>query len=337
MPDVVGRTREEAERLLRGAGPRAGGDRARGRGRRAGHGARAGSRRPGRSSRRAARSSSSSPKAPAEVDGARRDRRDRGRRGRGARGRGLRGHASRTRPPRRPTRTGSCSTRTRRRTARAPNGSEVTISVGRFEPRADPEPDADAGAARRRREGRRAARRPLVRARGLARVRGVGLRRASRRPATRCCRCCSSATARWRGPDGDAARLDARRRPARRRRRLPGPARPVRRGRHGPGAARAARRAVRRRGRARLLAVHGQDRLQGRARGGRRAAGRLRGGARGALARAPEAVRAELAPLGLPLFVKPARLGSSVGIAKVRDADGARRARSTARSRTTGS
>ena len=31
----------------------------------------------------------------------------------------------------------------------------------------------------------------------------------------------------------------------------------------------------------------------------------------------PDAVRAELAPLGLPLFVKPARLGSSVGIAKV--------------------
>ena len=34
----------------------------------------------------------------------------------------------------------------------------------------------------------------------------------------------------------------------------------------------------------------------------------------------PDAIRAELAPLGLPLFVKPARLGSSVGIAKVRDA-----------------
>jgi D-alanine-D-alanine ligase len=33
----------------------------------------------------------------------------------------------------------------------------------------------------------------------------------------------------------------------------------------------------------------------------------------------PDAVRAELAALGLPLFVKPARLGSSVGIAKVRD------------------
>jgi D-alanine-D-alanine ligase len=31
----------------------------------------------------------------------------------------------------------------------------------------------------------------------------------------------------------------------------------------------------------------------------------------------PDAVREALAPLGLPLFVKPARLGSSVGIAKV--------------------
>jgi D-alanine-D-alanine ligase len=33
----------------------------------------------------------------------------------------------------------------------------------------------------------------------------------------------------------------------------------------------------------------------------------------------PEGVRAELARLGMPLFVKPARLGSSVGIAKVRE------------------
>jgi D-alanine-D-alanine ligase len=34
----------------------------------------------------------------------------------------------------------------------------------------------------------------------------------------------------------------------------------------------------------------------------------------------PDAIRAGLAPLGLPVFVKPARLGSSVGIAKVHDA-----------------
>jgi D-alanine-D-alanine ligase len=36
---------------------------------------------------------------------------------------------------------------------------------------------------------------------------------------------------------------------------------------------------------------------------------------------APDVVRSELAPLGRPVFVKPARLGSSVGIAKVRGAD----------------
>ena len=35
----------------------------------------------------------------------------------------------------------------------------------------------------------------------------------------------------------------------------------------------------------------------------------------------PDAVRATLAELGLPLFVKPARLGSSVGISKVASAD----------------
>ena len=35
----------------------------------------------------------------------------------------------------------------------------------------------------------------------------------------------------------------------------------------------------------------------------------------------PDAVREELAALGMPLFVKPARLGSSVGIAKVRADD----------------
>ena len=39
----------------------------------------------------------------------------------------------------------------------------------------------------------------------------------------------------------------------------------------------------------------------------------------------PDAVRAELEALGLPLFVKPARLGSSVGISKVAGGRGARR------------
>ena len=54
---------------------------------------------------------------------------------------------------------------------------------------------------------------------------------------------------------------------------------------------------------------------------GRRAPGRLRGRARGALRRSREEVLAEIARLGLPVFVKPAHLGSSVGIVKV---DGAR-------------
>ncbi len=72
--------------------------------------------------------------------------------------------------------------------------------------------------------------------------------------------------------------------------------------------------------RARLLAVHGQGRLQGRAGRGRRAAGRLRRAcARREWREQPDAVRERIAALGQPLFVKPARLGSSVGIAKVHD------------------
>ena len=98
---------------------------------------------------------------------------------------------------------------------------------------------------------------------------------------------------------------------------VPGPARPVRRGRHRAGPARAARRAVRRRRRARLVAVHGQGRLQGGA-GAPPACRRstTRPCARRAGAAEPDAVLRELAVLGLPVFVKPARLGSSVGIAK---------------------
>ena len=71
-----------------------------------------------------------------------------------------------------------------------------------------------------------------------------------------------------------------RRRPARRRRRLPGAARPVRRGRHAAGPARASGRALRGRRRARLFAVHGQGGLQGGARRRGRPAGALRGRAR---------------------------------------------------------
>ena len=51
-------------------------------------------------------------------------------------------------------------------------------------------------------------------------------------------------------------------------------------------------------------------------------------------AREPEAVRRELAVLGTPVFVKPARLGSSVGIAKVSsEAELGRRARRRVRAR----
>ena len=51
----------------------------------------------------------------------------------------------------------------------------------------------------------------------------------------------------------------------------------------------------------------------------------------------PEAVRRELAVLGTPVFVKPARLGSSVGIAKVWSEAELGRARSTPPSPTTAS
>ena len=191
-------------------------------------------------------------------------------------------------------------------------------------------------ARRRRREGRRAARRPLVRARRLARVRRVGLRRhRGGRPrgaarAARARRILARAGRR-------AAEPRPRRRPARRRRRVSRAARPVRRGRHRAGTARAARRALRRRGRARLVAVHGQGRLQGRARRGRRPQVDYAGGARGALAqRARGGARG--AGAARPARVRQAGAARLVG----RDRQGerrarARRARSTPRSRTTGS
>ena len=43
---------------------------------------------------------------------------------------------------------------------------------------------------------------------------------------------------------------------------------------------------------------------------------------RGEWQRDPEGVRARVADLGLPVFVKPARAGSSIGISKVKDLDG---------------
>ena len=74
-------------------------------------------------------------------------------------------------------------------------------------------------------------------------------------------------------------------------------------------------------GRARLGRLHGQGRREGAAGAGRAAAGRLPRRAPRALgARRPTTVLAELAALGLPVFVKPARLGSSVGIVRVAEA-----------------
>ena len=127
--------------------------------------------------------------------------------------------------------------------------------------------------------------------------------------------------------DGETLALRAGRRPARRRRRVPGAARPVRRGRHRPGPARAARRALRRRGRARLVAVHGQGRLQGGA-GAPPACRRSRyaGRARAALAARPGR-RARASSPRSACRCSSSRRGSAPrsGIAKVTDAGRARR------------
>ena len=156
-------------------------------------------------------------------------------------------------------------------------GSKVTLIVGQVRRRRTSTRtprDADADPVHRRREGRRPRRRALVGARRLAGLGGRGRRPRWRRAGTRWSAVRLERDGSWTGPDGDAAGAGAGRRAARRRRRVPGAARPVRRGRHDPGPARAARRALRGRGRARLLAVHGQGRLQGGAGRRGRAAGR---------------------------------------------------------------
>ncbi len=86
--------------------------------------------------------------------------------------------------------------------------------------------------------------------------------------------------------DGAAVALTPGRRPARRRRRLPGPARPLRRGRQRPGPARVARPALRRLRRALLGDLHGQADAEAALRRGGDPAGRVRRGRRGGLARA---------------------------------------------------
>ncbi len=124
--------------------------------------------------------------------------------------------------------------------------------------------------------------------------------------------------------DGDGCRGRALAR--RRRRRVPDPARPVRRGRHRAGAARARRAAVRRQRRARVGDRHGQALHEDRARG--RRASRSRRGSRSRARRWPPTASCGTggrAALGLPVFVKPARAGSSVGVSEGRGLVGARR------------
>ena len=212
-------------------------------------------------------------------------------------------------------------------------------SSARFEPDATPSrtptPDADADAdARRPREGRGPRRRPLVRARGLAAPRGASVR--------------EGAAAAGHEVLDVAAR--ARRRAGARRRA---------RSRCAPGGGLLGADVV-------FPVLHGPFGEDGTVQGllelldvpyvgagvlasalcmdkvvfkdVMAAAGvpqvRLRRRARGALARGPDAVRGGSRALGLPVFVKPARLGSSVGIAKVADA-GELAPRSSAPSRTT--
>ena len=88
------------------------------------------------------------------------------------------------------------------------------------------------------------ARRPLERARRLAGLGRGGARRAWPRAGHEALDVRLARDGRW-THDGRAARARAGRRPAGRRRGLPGAARAVRRGRHGAGPARAARRALR--------------------------------------------------------------------------------------------
>ena len=294
-----------------------------------------GPRRRARRSTRARRSRSTVAKAPPQVDGARRasasdvdDAADALERGRlqGAPARADGRHARRGR--RRARR------RTRRRARSATRARRVTIIVGalRAAPNLDrrrraPTPDADA----RRREGRRPRRRALVRARRLA---GLGAPRCAR--ALRGGRARGASTVRlerdgaWRARTATTLALRARRRPARRRRR-----------RSRSCTARSARTA-----RSRACSSCSTCPTSARACSPRRCAWTRsssrrcwppRACRRSAYAGVREhgwradadAVRARLAALGLPLFVKPARLGSSVGIVEGRR----RRPSSTPRSR----
>ena len=106
------------------------------------------------------------------------------------------------------------------------------------------------------------------------------------------------------------------------RRRAAAAARPVRRGRHPAGPAGAGRRRLRRVRRLRVGRRDGQGPHEGAA---RRApgcrSGRTPSSPRAAWATDKAAVRETVAALGYPVFVKPCRAGSSVGITKVHGPD----------------
>ena len=220
--------------------------------------------------------------------------------------------SARSRPT---TTTGSCSSSARRPARSARKGSRVTIIVGQLgsrprRRRRRPRP------RRPPREGRRPGRRPLVRARGLAQLRRRSSRERSRRPATRSLPVTIERSGAW-THDGETLALTPGERAARRRRGVPGRC-----------TARSARTA-----RCRACSSCSTCPYVG--------AGVLASSLcmdkvvfKEVLAAAdvPQvaslavrehrwrderaAVRAELAVLGTPVFVKPARLGSSVGIAK---------------------
>ena len=107
----------------------------------------------------------------------------------------------------------------------------------------------------------------------------------------------------------------------RHRRRLSGAARSDGRGRHGAGAAGADRRALRRSRGARLGAEHGQGDGEDDPRPGRSAAGAVAAASRARSGSATPTSCTEWAGeiLGCPCFVKPANMGSSVGVVKVHD------------------
>jgi D-alanine-D-alanine ligase len=92
-------------------------------------------------------------------------------------------------------------------------------------------------------------------------------------------------------------------------------ARPPRRGRHDPGRARADAHSLHRFRRHGLGARHGQVPHQAALAGGRPAGARVR------LADADSDFADVEEELGLPIFVKPAREGSSIGITKVKERD----------------